>query len=161
MTCLAYRDHHPAPPHLAQSARSPSSHYPRDQGCDSASQTHRCTGRRRNDVNLVIVLHEYGVLERVPHAAVLVLESDAIRGHKAFAFWTEDTLSVVRHIHHLKRIHVNVKDMRFAKEVAPSPPSLQPVASRLHDGGRTPSDSARSQTGPEDRADGQAGNFPM
>jgi|GraSoi2013_100cm_1033763.scaffolds.fasta_scaffold66502_3 hypothetical protein len=48
----------------------------------------------RPDVDLVVVLDENGVLERVPHIAVLVLEAFAVRRHEAFAARPEDALAL-------------------------------------------------------------------
>ncbi|MNF41353.1 hypothetical protein D3C84_223770 [compost metagenome] len=66
--------------------------------------------------HLVIVLHEEGVLELVPHPAVLVLQAQFVGRNQALAIGTFGFLAGfgVEHVHHLERVDVNVKDMRFA-----------------------------------------------
>ncbi|MNL37672.1 hypothetical protein D3C87_1598310 [compost metagenome] len=69
--------------------------------------------------HLVIVLHEEGVLELVPHPAVLVLQAQFVGRNQALAIGAEDTFGFlagfgVEHVHHLERVDVNVKDVGFA-----------------------------------------------
>ncbi len=65
----------------------------------------------RADLDLVVILDKDRVLEGVPHAAVLIFQANAIRGNQALAASSEDALALIGHVHHLKRIDVNVEDV--------------------------------------------------
>ena len=74
-----------------------------------------------SDKNVVVVLDKDGVSERMPHSAVLVCKSLRVLGQILLAapIRIEDRyLCSARedllHIHHLERIHMNMKDVRFA-----------------------------------------------